>query len=219
MSSTAFTVERLLGIGCYAQDLAERVAALHSEQEDIAGHALAVIAQAAYPGAQWVHIHSVDPTGRFVSIRSDVEGRPELLADGEDAAIRAVRPMLTALLRRLPEGTTGVWSRERMMVTLDVKDALTRSDGYPFLPVQEQLFQYLEARTGREIRRIEIVSEWWEGEWIFCDTVKVDYPDGDGDEVDVDMGDCSADLREQFGDPDMDTCLVFEWTAAGVVVR
>ncbi|WP_139811732.1 hypothetical protein [Prescottella equi] len=41
----------------------------------------------------------------------------------------------------------------------------------------------VENKTGRSVRGIEIASELFDNGYNFCDTVQVDYSDGDSDDV------------------------------------
>lgn len=150
-----------------------------TEQRIVTGHALARIAQATHPGTITATVHDIGDAGRFGMItfdtRAGIEHCPQLPPEMTTA--------LTAMLRRLPAGATGIWDRDGETAILDVTAALPLGDRSPFLPVQDRLLAHLEEKTGRAIRSIEIGTDLWEDGYFFTDTVEVNYADGDGDNV------------------------------------
>lgn len=134
-----------------------------------------------------------------------------------DPAIAAV---LIPVLQRLPAGDAAPWNRRGDAVELDVSDALTYNDLYPFRQVQDRIVEYIEEKTGRSVRRVEITSDLWDNGYFYVDTVEVDYSDGDSDEIYIeDMSDFSEDLRQELDDPGPNTVVTIVRTNSGITIR
>lgn len=216
-TTDVFTRDQLQRINSHIWVLEVEIAARCTEQRAVAGHALAVIVQTVYPGTQTATVHDIRDDGSFGRILCEVDGRIEHLA--EDAVSPDIRTALTTTLRRLPDGTTDIWKRDRCTVTLAVTAALPLGDRAPFTPVQERLLEHLEKQTGRSIRRIEIGTELWDDGYFFSDTVEVDYCDGDGDSVYVEeLYDFTDELRESVGDPGPRTTVTIKQTSSGITL-
>ena len=192
-ASPAFTSDQLARIDRHTRDLDREIAARCTEQREIAGHALTVIATTTHPGVQYVHVQDIRGDGQFGRVWCEVDGHREDVPVGPQ-----ITSALSAMFRRLPDGPTGVWQRDPLSVVLDVTLALALGDRYPYLPVQDRLVAYLEGKTSRSIRRIEIDTELSSAGYCYSDTVAVDYRDGDSDDIYVDdMGDFIPELRDQ----------------------
>ena len=210
-----FTDEQLRRIDRHVRDLDLEIDAKCAEQREDAGHALARIAQAVYPGTIAATVFGVRDDGRFDNVLCDTGEKIARLAELPPE----VAATLTATFRRLATGVTGVWNRDRQIVALDVTAALALSDRYPFLSLQDRLLAHLERMTSRTIRRIEITSELWDNGYFYSDTLEVDYSDGDSDQIYVeDMCDFAAELREQIGDPGPNTAVTIARTSTGITI-
>ena len=213
-TAATFTTDQLERLDHHIRDLHREIDEKCTEQREVVGHALARIAQTVHPGTQHVRIYGIQLDGQFGRIVCDVAGNPEDLPVGPQ-----VTAVLTAILRRLPTGTTGVWRRDALTVTVDVTAAPDLGDRYPFLQVQDRLMAYLEEKTGRAIRSIEIGTDLWDDGYFFNNTVEVDYSDGDRESVYVDnMNDFSLELRYEVGDPGPHTSVSINRTSAGITI-
>lgn len=209
------TADQRQRIDRHIHDLDREIDEKCTEQREIAGHALAVIAQAAHPGVRFVHVHDIRQDGRFGRIACEVDGNRE-----DVPVCPQITSVLTAMLRRLPDGTTGVWHLDSRSATLDVTAALDLGDRYPFLPVQDRLLAYLEQQTGRTIRRIEIGTELWDNGYFYDDNAEVDFSDGDSENVYLeDLNDFADELREQIGGPGPHTTVVIERISTGITIE
>ncbi|WP_458683644.1 hypothetical protein [Prescottella equi] len=217
--ATTFTKAQLNRIDSHLRDLDREIADQCREQQAVAGHALAVIAHAAFPGVETVRVRGVSADGTYddlVCVLSD--GRTELLplASYRDQ----LQAALTTTFRRFPEGSSGIWTRHESTAVLAVRAALSEGDRYPFLPVHERLHAHLEEQTGRTIRRIEIGTELYENGYFYSEHVDVDYSDGDSDNVYVeDLNEFTDELRHWVGDPGPHTTVTITTTANGITIE
>lgn len=209
------TDSQLEAVDSHVRDLNQQIDTLLDEERRIVAHTIARLAVAAHPTAALVTVHGILDVGGCNEVTCEGDGETNTLSIGPGIATA-----LASMLRRLPAGSTGVWYRHPLTTTLVVNDALTFGDQYPFLPVQEQMVAHIEEKTGRDVRRIEIVSELWENGYFYCDTVEVDYTDGDSDSVYVeDMPDFAGELRRQMGDPGPNTVVTINCTSSGTTIR
>ncbi|OUS97253.1 hypothetical protein [Rhodococcus sp. NCIMB 12038] len=216
-ASAVFTPDQMRRVDHHLRDLCREIEERCAAHRDIIGHALAVIARAAHPETESVVVSAVDTDGTFGSLLCAGGGRIEQLP--HDVVSPELTNELVCMFRRLPHGKFGVWKRDPTTATLDVHAALTHGHRYPFLPVQDQLVAHIESKTGRSVRRIEIVSELFDNGYFFCDTAQVDYSDGDSDDVYVeDMADFAADLEQAIGNPGPHTVVTIACTSAGITI-
>lgn len=219
--ATTFTEAQLKRIDSHMRDLEREIADRCREQQAVAGHALAVIAHAAFPGVETVRVYGVGADGTYdddddVCVLGDRRTEMLPLASYRDQLHTA----LTTTFRRLPEGTSGIWTRQGTTAVLEVRAALAEGDRYPFLPVHERLHAHLEEQTGRTIRGIEIGTELHEDGYSYSEHVEVDYSDGDGDTVYVeDLNEFTDELRHWVGDPGPHTTVTITSTAKGITME
>ncbi|GBF17423.1 hypothetical protein Br6_04829 [Rhodococcus sp. Br-6] len=217
--AAAFTKAQLERIDSHTRDLDREIADRCGEQQAVTGHALAVIARAAFSGVETVRVCGVSADGTYddlVCVLSD--GRTELLplASYRDQ----LQAVLTTTFRRLPEGPSGIWTRQGTTAVLEVGAALGEGGRYPFLPVHERFHAHLEEQTGRTIRGIEIGTELYENGYFYSEHVDVDYSDGDGDTVYVeDLNEFTDELRHWVGDPGPHTTVTITSTANGITIE
>ncbi|MDH6284038.1 hypothetical protein [Prescottella agglutinans] len=217
-STAAFTTEQVHRIDSHIRDLDREIIERCIEQQAVAGHALAVIANAAHPGVHTVRVHDIGAAGTWDKVVCLVGDRAEPLP--ATAAGEQIDSVLTAMFRRLPDGVSGPWSRSGRDAFLTVSAALALGDRYPFLPVHERLLAHVEKQTGRTIRRIEIGTELYENGYFYSEHIEVDYSDGDGDTVYVeDLNDFTDELRHWVGDPGPQTTVTIERTAKGITME
>ncbi|WP_420879154.1 hypothetical protein [Rhodococcus sp. (in: high G+C Gram-positive bacteria)] len=216
-TSPAFTPDQMRRIDRHLRDLCREIEERFAEHREVLGHALAVIARAARPETVSIVVSTVGPDGAFGPILCANDGLIEQLPD--DVVSPELVDELVCMFRRLPEGNFGIWKRDQTMVTLDVQAAVARGNRYPFLPVQDRLVAHVESKTGRSVRSIEIASELFDNGYYFCDTVQVDYSDGDSDDVYIDdLADFAADLEHVAGSPGPRTLVTIECTSTGITI-
>ncbi|GBF17802.1 hypothetical protein Br6_05209 [Rhodococcus sp. Br-6] len=217
---SAFTPDQMRRIDHHVRELSREIEAQCAEHRDVIGHALAVIARAAHPEAESVVVPVISQDGTFGPLLCTAGDLTEQLP--EAAVSGTLVDELVRMLRRLPHsstGTAGVWTWGATGATLDVPAAVARGDRYPFLPVQDRLVARVESTTGRSVRSIEIASELFDNGYYFCDTVQVDYSDGDSDDVYIDdLADFAPDLEQAVGSPGPRTLVTIECTSAGITI-
>lgn len=212
---TPLTASQLEAVDSHVRDLNHQIDTLLDEERRIVAHTIARLAVAAHPTAALVTVHGIRDVGGPNAVTCEGDGETKTLSIEP-----VIATALASMLRRLPAGYTGGWYRHPLTATLVVKDALTFGDQYPFLSVQEQMVAHIEEKTGRDVRRIEIVSELWENGYFYCDTVEVDYTDGDSDSVYFEnMPDFAGELRRQLGDPGPNTVVTINCTSSGTTIR
>ncbi|WFR72650.1 hypothetical protein P9209_01345 [Prescottella defluvii] len=110
--TTTFTKAQLDRIDSHMRDLDREIADRCREQQAMAGHALAVIAHAAVPGVETVRVYGVGADAAYaddvVCVLGDRRTEMPPLASYRDQLHAA----LTTTFSRLPEGTSGIWSRQ-----------------------------------------------------------------------------------------------------------
>lgn len=211
-SPTPFSDTTRQLIRSHTHNLEYEIDSLLDEERKVMAYTVARLAAAQYPAATRVIIRDLCIGD---AVACDVDGNEKKLSVDADIA-----PSLIAMLHRLPTGDSSAWERHLDTIELDVVAALDFSDQYPFQQVQDRIVAYIEEKTGRTVRRVEITSELWDNGYFYDDTVAVDYADGDSDEILIaDMFEFSGELRHEGGDPGPSTVVTIVRTNTGISIR